>query len=77
MSNIIKLTGARNNSKIYINKNHIVSFWRVYETFANGIKENIEATHIVLSHCVKDGKFETGYIVKETPETIENMMNVY
>lgn len=62
MSKFIKCTGATDNKEIYINTDYIISFYK---------EENI--TKVICSFSTD----EAGYLVKEAPETIKNMIECY
>lgn len=67
MTKFIKLTGAIGGEKIYVNVEHIVSFYEVEK-----------GTHVTMKFYVtKNIQQEQGYLVRESPEAIMSMIECY
>lgn len=73
--NILKLTNYRNNKKIFMNFDHVVTFYQEDIRVASNNTESIT----IISHLSGDsqqGSYLTYMNVKETPEEImEKLLN--
>lgn len=64
MSKFIKLTGVISGERIYLNMDHIVSFYKVEK-----------GTHVAITlYTIKKIPQDQGYLVKESPEAIMSII---